>query len=159
MKSAYIKTYLILAYGLYFIAGFILSGCDDINNPEYWEKIGELDLKGKKLIITIPRHYKFEDKLIRFYFASKERTIFKNPEAYQIAFYNFSLLTLSKDDSHGNYQEEVYSSEDIRRDHFNYYLDIPNKFFPAEGMKLWSAYEKEVFVSQKTLPQKNRKDR
>jgi len=75
--------------------------------------------------------------------------LFKNPEAYQITFYNSSLLTLSKDDSHGNYQEEVYSSEDIKQDHFNYlYLEIPDKFFPTEGMKLWSAYEKEVFVGQ-----------
>lgn len=72
MKSAIIKTYLILPYSLYFIACFILSGCDDIRNPEYWKKIGELDLKGKKLIITISKQDKFKEKLIRFYFASQE---------------------------------------------------------------------------------------
>ncbi len=154
MKSASIKTYLILPYSLYFIACFILSGCDDINNPEYWKKIGELDLKGKKLIITISKQDKFKEKLIRFYFASQERTLFKNPESYQIAFYNGSLLTLNKDDSHGNYQEEAYVNMDIKQDPFNYYLEIPNRFFPTEGMKLWSAYEKEVFVSRIKLYRK-----
>jgi hypothetical protein len=52
--------------------------------------------------------------------------------------------------------EEVYCNEDIKQDLFNYYLEIPNRFFSTEGMKLWSAYEKEVFISRYNFTEKKK---
>ncbi|MBE0551088.1 MAG: hypothetical protein IH619_01735 [Ignavibacterium sp.] len=145
----------ILIYTL-FLLGFSLVSCAQDNELTYWKELGKVNLSGKNLIITVPKKGDFNEKYVRFYLASSERTSENNNlDAYKISFYNGDVLIVDKENTPGGFEEEVFSSAQINQDENYYYLEIPNKFLFENKMRLWSAYEKEVFVEKIKLYSKN----
>ena len=127
---------------------FLLTNCSESDYAKGWKKLGELNLNGNNLMISVPKNDVFKEKLIRFYLASIERNSDDdNFDAFQIAFYNGQLLMLNKENGPGRFEEETYTAIEIMQDEKNYYLEIPNKYLFEEDMNLWSAYENDVFVN------------
>jgi hypothetical protein len=142
-------------YSLILISSFILKACAQNDKSDNWKKLGELNLSEKNLIITISKNDNFTEKYFMFYLASVERTSKNNNmDAYKIGFYNGDFLMIDKENSPGGFEEEIYNSEEIKQDSNNYYLEIPNKFLFEENMRLWSAYEKEVYINDIKLYRK-----
>jgi hypothetical protein len=136
----------IIYLGLIILSFFNLSCLKDHELSD-WKKLGEISLEGKNLIIKVPKK-DFKEEYIQFYLASIERTSYNtNLDAYKIGFYKGGFLTLDKDQNRpGNFNKQTYDCFIIDNDENNYCLEIPNYYLFKDNMRLWSAYEKEVFV-------------
>ena len=146
---------IIIIFCITLITSFIFITCSNCQDSKIWEKIGEIDLDGGNIVLSIPKSEELKDKYIRFYLATFRRSPeIKNFDALEIGFYDDNYLLIYKETAPGTFEENIYYSTDIKQDKEFFYLEIPNQFLFEEDMKLWSAYDNEIIVNDIKLNSK-----
>ncbi|MBL7128370.1 MAG: hypothetical protein ISS16_05220 [Ignavibacteria bacterium] len=138
------------------IISFAFITCSKYQESKIYEKeIGEINLDGKDLILTIPSNEKLKDKYIRFYIATFRRSPdVRNFDALEIGFYDGNYLLIYQETAPGAFDDNIYKSTEIKQDKDFFYLEIPNRLLFEEDMKLWSAYDNEIIVDNIRLNSK-----